>query len=178
MLLKCYYHIAASLKKVLFQLLYGRRVSFGKGTTFRSGFHLMIEGAGRVSIGDHCFFNHGCSINCLQQVRIGDHTIMGEGVRIYDHNHRFADPQQAIKNQGYATSPVQIGSHCWIGSNVVLLRKASIGDHCVIGAGCVINEAIPAGSLVTSESRLVRRPVVPQATPSQDSCKEQPPQHP
>lgn len=132
----------------------------------------MIEEAGKVSIGDHCFFNHGCSINCLQQVHIGDHTIMGEGVRIYDHNHRFSDPQQAIKDQGYATSAVQIGCHCWIGSNVVLLRKASIGDHCVIGAGCVINETIPAGSIVTVEKNLIQKSIVPQENPAQDSCKK------
>lgn len=178
MLLKCYYHIAAFFKKVLFRLLYGRRISFGRGTTFRSGFHLMIEGAGRVSIGEHCFFNHGCSINCLQQVRIGDYTIMGEGVRIYDHNHRFADPRQVIKDQGYITSPVQIGSHCWIGSNVVLLRKASIGDHCVIGAGCVVNEVIPAGSLVIAENKLIRKSVVPQAPTSQNSSEDQRTYHP
>lgn len=156
MLLKIKYHTAAVIKKMVYHLLYGRQLSFGRGTTFRSGFHLMIEKPGCVQIGDHCFFNHGCSINCIHKIQIGENTIFGEGVRIYDHNHRFSDPSKEIREQGYATSTVQIGSHCWIGSNVVLLRKAKIGDHCVIGAGCVINEEIPADSLVVPATRCLR----------------------
>lgn len=145
--LKC--HIVARLKQFGYRLLYGKRILWGSGTTFRSGFHLMIERQGQVCIGDHCFFNHDCSINCLDQVEIGTGTIFGEGVRIYDHNHRFSDATTPIKEQGYVTSPVQIGSHCWIGSNVVILRRAKIGDHCVIGAGCVINQEIQDGTIVT-----------------------------
>lgn len=42
--LKLKYHIVAAMKKLGYHLLFGRRVSFGKRTTFRSGFHLMVEG--------------------------------------------------------------------------------------------------------------------------------------
>lgn len=154
LILKLKYHIVAILKQFGYRLLYGKRISWGTGTTFRSGFHLMIEGQGKVRIGDRCFFNHDCSINCLDHIEIGPGTIFGEGVRIYDHNHRFSDETTPIKEQGYVTSPVQIGSHCWIGSNVVILRRARIGDHCVIGAGCVVNETIEAGSIVTLEGLL------------------------
>ena len=89
LILKLKYHLIAILKQFGYRLLYGKRISWGAGTTFRSGFHLMIEGQGQVRIGDHCFFNHDCSINCLDQVEIGAGTIFGEGVRIYDHDHRF-----------------------------------------------------------------------------------------
>ena len=40
---KCYYHIMAILKKILFKLIYGKRIKFGKGVTFRKGFSLIIE---------------------------------------------------------------------------------------------------------------------------------------
>ena len=150
LILKLKYHIIAILKQFGYRLLYGKRISWGAGTTFRSGFHLMIEGQWQVRIGDHCFFNHDCSINCLDQVEIGTGTICGEGVRIYDHNHRFSDATTPIKEQGYVTSPVQIGSHCWIGSNVVILRRARIGDHCVIGAGCVVNGIVADNTIVSS----------------------------
>lgn len=149
LILKLKYHIIAILKQFGYRLLYGKRISWGTGTTFRSGFHLMIGRQGQVRIGDHCFFNHDCSINCLDQVEIGPGTIFGEGVRIYDHNHRFSDATTPIKEQGYVTSPVQIGSHCWIGSNVVILRRARIGDHCVIGAGCVVNGIVADNTIVS-----------------------------
>lgn len=154
--LKLKYHIAAVVKKLGYHLLFGRQVSFGRRTTFRSGFHLIVEGDGQIEIGERCFFNHDCSVNCLNKITIGSGTIFGEGVRIYDHNHRFSDTEREIKAQGYVTSEVHIGSHCWIGSNVVILRKADIGDHCVIGAGCVVNEKVPAGSIVHSAGEHLR----------------------
>lgn len=153
--LKVKYHIISRVKQIGYSLLYGRHISWGKKTTFRSGFHLMIEKQGYVKIGDHCFFNHDCSINCLEKIEIGAGTICGEGVRIYDHNHRFSNNDEPIRNQGYVTSHIRIGNHCWIGSNVVILRKAEIGDNCVIGAGCVINERIDDNSVVISEGTTI-----------------------
>lgn len=40
---------------------------------------------------------------------LGDGTIFGETMRIYDHNHRFADPTTPIKDQGYSEA-VSIGN--------------------------------------------------------------------
>ena len=42
----------------------------------------------------------------------------------------------------------KIGSHCWLGTNVVVLKGVTIGDNCVIGAGVVVEEDVPAGSVV------------------------------
>lgn len=80
-------------------------------------------------------------------------------MKVYDHNHRFADSTQQIKEQGYTTAPVKIGQHCWFGSNVVVLKGTKIGDNCVIGAGCVIAEDIPNNSVVTMNRQLVIRPI-------------------
>ena len=86
---KILFHIAAAIKKVWLKLIYGNAVVFGKGVTWRSHFHLAIEPKAKVEIGEHCFFNHDCSISAMQQVTIGANTLFGENVRIYDHNHRF-----------------------------------------------------------------------------------------
>lgn len=40
-----------------------------------------------------------------------------------------------------------IGNHCWIGSNVTILKETHIGDNCVIGAGLVISGKIKDGTL-------------------------------
>ncbi|WP_455266069.1 DapH/DapD/GlmU-related protein [Phascolarctobacterium sp.] len=50
---------------------------------------------------------------------------------------------------------MHIGSHCWVGSNVVILKGVTIGDNCVIGAGCVITEDIPSNSIVTMDRKLL-----------------------
>ena len=148
LLIKLYFHIVAEIKKAIYKITNRNRVSFGRGFTFRKRFNLLVDKNGNLEIGENCFFNNDCSINCLNYISIGDGSIFGEGVRIYDHNHKFSDVTRPIKEQGYSLGNVKIGKHCWIGSNVIILKGADIGDNCVIGAGCVISERIKDGSIV------------------------------
>ena len=41
--------------------------------------------------------------------------------------------------QGYSKGPIKIGSDCWIGSNVTILKGVNIGDNVIIGAGSIID---------------------------------------
>ncbi len=152
---KLSYHVAAFWKMVLYKILFGHRFSVGKGTTFRRDFRIYLEKGAVIRIGKNCFFNHGCSINALKQVDIGNGCLFGENVKIYDHNHRFSQKDVPIKEQGFTTGRVTIGDSCWIGSNVVILKGVHVGEHCVIGAGAVIDRDIPAGTLVTSDRSLI-----------------------
>ena len=153
-LFKLWYHIKANIKKILYRIVSGNRIHFGKRTTFRNNFHTMVEGDGRIMIGDDCFFNNGCSVNSLEEVIIVDGTIFGENSHVYDHNQRFRSSDDSIKSQGYAVAPVKIGKHVWVGTNVVILKGVTIGDNAVIGAGCVVEQDIPADSIVTWGGKL------------------------
>ena len=146
--MKAWYHFKAIIKKVLYKLIYGKRVQIGKGTTWRHGFHITIEG-GEVEIGKDCFFNNYCSINSLKKVTIGEGTIFGSNCHIYDHNHRFSDVETSIKAQGYTLGETHIGNHCWFGTNVVVLKGVTIGDNCVIGAGVVVSSDVPEGTVIS-----------------------------
>ena len=150
LMMKILRHIIAFIKIAGYKMTNGRKVSFGKGFTFRKGFNLVIGRNGRVEIGDGCFFNNYCSVNCLNSISIGSGTIFGEGVKIYDHNHRFSDFSKTIKEQGYSIGSVRIGNHCWIGTNVVILKGTEIGDNCVIGAGCVVSGKIQSNSILNN----------------------------
>lgn len=141
-ILKVYYHIMAIIKKIFYKLIYGKKIQFGKGVTFRKGFSLVIEDGAKVKIGNGCFFNNYCSINAKAGITIGENCIFGEDVEIYDHNHKFTKPDKLIKNQGFKSSKIEIGNNCWIGSNSVILKNANIGNNCVVAAGTVVNEAI------------------------------------
>lgn len=155
MLIKAKFHLAAAVKKFFYKLAYGKGISFGKNTTFRKNFSLYIEKGGRVELGNDCFFNNGCSLNCLEKIKIGDRCIFGEGIKIYDQNHCFKDTSRPIKEQGFSTAPVEIGNDCWICSNVTILKGVKIGNHCVIGAGCLIYKDIPDNTVVKNENRLI-----------------------
>lgn len=159
-LLKISYHVNAILKTCLYKALFGRKIFLGGGTTFRRNFRIYLEKNATIHIGRNCFFNHGCSLNALESIQIGDGCIFGENVKIYDHNHRFNQMQVPIKEQGFTTGEVIIGNQCWIGSNAVILKGVHIGDHCVIGAGTVVDRDIPAGTLVTAERSLVLKPIL------------------
>lgn len=151
--IKC--HLAAVIKQCWYKLIYGKAISWGKRITFRKNFNILISKGAKMEIGQRCFFNNGCSLNCLEKIKIGDRCIFGEGVKIYDHNHKFRDTSRPIKEQGFSTAPVEIGNDCWICSNVTILKGVKIGNHCVIGAGCLIYKDIPDNTVVKNESRLI-----------------------
>ncbi|MDN0066650.1 DapH/DapD/GlmU-related protein [Bacteroides gallinaceum] len=43
--------------------------------------------------------------------------------------------------------------HCWIGSNVVILKGVTIGNNCVIEAGCVVYKDVPDNSVVMNQQQ-------------------------
>ena len=51
-------------------------------------------------------------------------------------------------------APVSIRKHCWIVSNVVILKGVTIGDNCVIGAGCIVYKDVADGSVVVNKQEL------------------------
>ena len=157
---KMYYHFIALVLKLFYKIVYMKQLNIGEGTTFRSAFKIMISNNGRIDIGDNCFFNHYCSISARNHITVGSDTIMGENVKIMDHNHRFRDANVVLRNQGFSDGKVSIGSNTWIGSNVVILKGVHIGSHCVIGAGVVVHEDIPENSVVFCKQAIVCKKIL------------------
>jgi len=127
----------------------------GKSLNFRKRFNVLIDKSGKLIIGDYCFFNNDCSINCLGNIKIGDSCLFGENIKMYDHNHIFNDINKNIKDQGYEIGSIKIGDNCWIGSNVTILSNVIIGDNVVIGANCLIYKSIPSNSIIRSQNNFI-----------------------
>lgn len=139
---------------------------------WRKDFKLMIADKGIIRIGKDCFFNNYCSINTNNLVEIGEGTLFGENVKIYDHNHRFSDPDKSIKEQGFSDGEVHIGSHCWIGSNVLILKGSVIGDNCVIGGGYIVNGEIPKNMIVKPKQDYIFEEIISKKA-NLGECNEQ-----
>ena len=92
--------------------------------------------------------SYSLSYNSLKHISIGDGTIFGSNCHIYDHNHKFRNDNEPIKSQGYSLGETTIGKHCWIGTNVVILKGVHIGDNVTIGAGAVVREDVPDGQII------------------------------
>lgn len=108
----------------------------------RSGVVFNVS-AGHLNIGDGVFFNNHCSINCHQEIQIGNNVLFGESVKIYDHDHLFSAEHGVAKHQ-FKTSKVKIGNNVWLGSNAIILKGVTIGDNAVIAAGSVVTKDVPA----------------------------------
>ena len=117
----------------------------------------LAYGLGKDKSEKICVFDLGGGTLDVSILDIGDGTLLGENVKIYDHNHKFNKTNISIKDQGFSVAPVIIGAHCWIGSNVIILKGVTIGDNCVIGAGCIIYKDVPNNSVVVNHQNQVNQ---------------------
>ena len=111
--------------------------------------------SGKLILHDGVFINNSCSFNCMERIEIGSGTMMGEGVRFYDHDHIYT--AEKIEKWQWTSAPIIVGRDCWIGSNVTILKGVTIGDNTVIGAGCLVRKDIPANSVVYNDGHLIIR---------------------
>ena len=155
--MKFYFHFICFLKTLIYKILYGARFHFSWDLSFRKSFSLVIFGDGKVDIARNVFFNNYCSVSAMNLISIGEGTIFGENVKIYDHNHIYSDLETPIKDQGYTSAPIHIGRHCWIGSNVIILKGVTIGDNCIIGAGCIVYKDVAINTRLVNKQELVFR---------------------
>lgn len=108
----------------------GDRLSIAQGVRFRNIQYMTV--GENVSIGDCCF------LQAAGGIELGDHVLLGPGVKIWSANHRTEDLSRPIKGQGYEFKKVIIGSDVWIGANAFIMPGAHIGDHVIIAAGSVV----------------------------------------
>lgn len=106
-----------------------------------------VTSAHNIIIGKDLWINFAVSGNCYIQgvngVKIGDYTIFAPGVKIISANHDPLDLDRHVPER-----PIEIGHHCWIGANAVLLPGVRLGDHCIVGAGAVVTQSFPSGSVL------------------------------
>jgi acetyltransferase-like isoleucine patch superfamily enzyme len=128
----------------------------GNKVEFRKYCNILLYENANLTIKPSVFFNNYCSINCLGKIEIGGHTLFGEGVKIYDHNHAyfFDEKKLVVERDKFKIGSIRIGDNCWIGSNVVILNNVEIGDNVIIGAGCLIHKSIPSNSIVKANTSI------------------------
>lgn len=113
--------------------------------------------SGFLKIGKNTFINKDSSINVRGKIEIGDNCLLGENVKIYDHDHIFYLDDRIIENKKFTIEDIKIGNNVWIGSNVTILKGVSIGDNCVIAASSVITKDIEKNKIVYSKQNLVKK---------------------
>jgi len=96
-------------------------------------------------------------IDAANHVEIGNENMFGPDIYITDSDHTFGigiPPNKFPMRKG----KVKIGSRCWIGAKVVILKNVEVGDECVVGAGAVVTRSFPAGIVISGvPARLLQR---------------------
>ena len=131
----------------------------GSRVYVRRGSLLEARNGATLKIGNRVFMNRGCSVVARTGIEIGEETLMGEYVTIYDHNHAFDNPRVPLRLQGFRDKPVRIGRNVWLGTKVFVGAGVTIGDNAVVGAHTIVTKDIPANSLVYGKTELVIRPL-------------------
>ena len=93
----------------------GAKLILGRNFRSRNNVSFRVYNNGVVKIGDNCFFNDGCSINCQKNIEIGNNVIFGQNVMLFDHDH---DYKHDINK--FITDDIKIGNNVWIGANCVI----------------------------------------------------------
>lgn len=110
-------------------------------------------------LGDEVFFNYNCVVLDNNEVRIGNHVMIGPAVQIYTAAH---DLQAETRNQGWEVAKaIEIEDNVWIGGGAILLPGVRIGVNAVVGAGAVVTRSVPENTVVAGNPARVIREIWP-----------------
>jgi len=117
---------------------------------------MIIEGRGKVTIHPKAVGQENTHIICMEEVNIGEGTLIGNNVVIVDFDHELNDKKN-IHHYGIK-KPINIGRFCWIGANSVILKGVTLGDYCVVGAGAIVTKSFPKNSIIAGNpAKLIRK---------------------
>jgi carbonic anhydrase/acetyltransferase-like protein (isoleucine patch superfamily) len=122
----------------------GASVEIGADTWLRSDIAPVIIFAfpgARIRIGREGFLN-GCHLSAKAALEIGNRVWIGPGSRVFDADQHDLDADRAERIE-----PVTIGDHCWVASDVTVLRGVEIGEQCVVGTRSLVTKSLPPHTL-------------------------------
>lgn len=82
-------------------------------------------------------------------LKIEEQVVISENVVIFTHDHTFKDRGAWFKKQAIEYHPKIIKKRAWIGTNAIILGKATIIDEgAVVAAGAVVTKSVPDFTVV------------------------------
>lgn len=129
-----------------------------EGVYINESNNISIKNKGKLKIGKNTYITR-TTLAVLESVEIGENCILGEGLKIFDHNHQYTTEPFSVSKTEFNTAPVKIGNNVWTGANCIILKGVTIGDNVILGAGCVIHKDVPANSIIINKQEHIIRPI-------------------
>jgi len=134
----------------------GGHITINDYCEIRTG--VLLDVWGKLTIDARTFVGQGTVIGVQERVEIGADCLIGEYVTIRDQDHRIANTDQAIREQGYEVAPIRIGNDVWLGAKVTVCKGVNIGTGCVVGANAVVTRDLPPYSVAIGvPARVIRQ---------------------
>jgi acetyltransferase-like isoleucine patch superfamily enzyme len=101
---------------------------------------------GDVKVGANTWIGPFTILDGSGKLRIGDNCSISAGVQIYSHD----SVEWAISGgkAGYDYAETSIGNNCYIGPNTVIVKGVTIGNGCIIGANSFVNRSFSDNSKI------------------------------
>ena len=107
-----------------------------------------------IRVGSNVFINHGCTLNDIGGIDIGDEVMIGPNVSLLSSGHPL-EPTQ--RRRGITAAPIVIGRNVWIGAGAMVLQGVTVGADAVVAAGAIVSKDVPAATVVAgAPARVIR----------------------
>lgn len=115
-------------------------LGFGEGTSIYDNVIVL----GDVRVGKNSWIGPNVILDGSGKLEIGDNCSISAGVQIYSHD--SVDWAISGAKSNYVYEKTTIGNNCYIGPNVIIQKGISIGNGTVIGANSLVNKDVPSNS--------------------------------
>lgn len=112
-----------------------------------------------VIVGDNCFIGRRNFYSAGALIKVGDYSLIGNDCKLLGSGHEYTSPFIPYHTALTTTDGViDIGTNCWLGVDVTILKGVQVGYGSVIGACTVVNCNIPPFSVVVGNPcRIIKR---------------------
>lgn len=138
---KIYFHF---ILRTYRQKIVLSQVASHKGEVFVGGYTRLSN---KTELGKNPNFN-GMVINGNGRVIIGDNFHSGTGCLIITSIHNYDFGSKIPYDETHIEKPVIIEDNVWFGDRVLVIGKVRIGEGSIVQAGAVVVKDVPKGAIV------------------------------
>lgn len=112
-----------------------------------------------VVIGNNCFVGRRNFFSPGNLIKLGDYCLITSDCKFLGAGHVYESPFVPYVASGATRGgEIELGTNCWLGANVIVLKGVKIGYGSIIGAGAIVNRNVPPLSVVVGNpGRVIKR---------------------
>jgi len=114
--------------------------NIGDGVVIKPG--VRVKYPWRLKVGDHAWIGEDAWIDNLEQVTIGAHACVSQGVYLCTGNHDWSDPAF-----GLIVKPIVIEDCSWVGARATVGPGVTVGEGAIVSAGGVAMKSVPRNEI-------------------------------